>query len=141
MRRTLRNQGDNPSLARCESLVLTVLTGLALAGSTTLLHGRYGPPDVPEASGTNRLNGFIRNVCGHVSWYHLHCAPKMHAGGNADPRKDANANAIMARAEWDANAWGALPETAPPLASSYGWRNRYVRIPSAICGSLDCIAG
>ena len=24
--RTLRNQGDNPSLARCESLVLTVLT-------------------------------------------------------------------------------------------------------------------
>ena len=89
----------------------------------------------------NRLNGFIRNVCGHVSWYHLHCAPKMHAGGNADPRKDANANAIMARAEWDANAWGALPETAPPLASSYGWRNRYVRIPSAICGSLDYIAG
>ena len=114
---------------------------LALAGSTTLLHGRYGPPDVPEASGTNRLNGFIRNVCGHVSWYHLHCAPKMHAGGNADPRKDANANAIMPRAEWDANAWGALPETAPPLASSYGWRNLYVRIPSAICGSLDCIAG
>ena len=90
---------------------------------------------------TNRLNGFIRNVCGHVSWYHLHCAPKMHAGGNADPRKDANANAIMPRAEWDANAWGALPETAPPLASSYGWRNRYVRIPSAICGSLDCILG
>ena len=104
-------------------------------------YGRYGPPDVPEASGTNRLNGFIRNVCGHVSWYHLHCAPKMHAGGNADPRKDANANAIMPRAEWDANAWGALPETAPPLASSYGWRNLYVRIPSAICGSLDCIAG
>ena len=102
---------------------------------------RHGPPDVPEAGGTNRLNGFIRNVCGHVSWYHLHCAPKMHAGGNADPRKDANANAIMPRAEWDANAWGALPETAPPLASSYGWRNRYVRIPSAICGSLDCIAG
>ena len=72
------------------------------------------------ATWRNRLNGFIRNVCGHVSWYHLHCAPKMHAGGNADPRKDANTNAIMPRAEWDANAWGALPETAPPLASSYG---------------------
>ena len=64
----------------------------------------------------------------------------MHDGGNADPRKDANANAIMARAEWDANAWGALPETAPPLASSYGWRNRSSD-PVGVCGSLDCIAG
>ena len=95
----------------------------------------------PSSYPIRPARGFIRNVCGHVSWYHLHCAPKMHAGGNADPRKDANANAIMPRAEWDANAWGALPETAPPLASSYGWRNLYVRIPSAICGSLDCIAG
>ena len=34
---------------------------------------------------------------------------------------------------------GESPVT--PLASSYGWRNLYVRIPSAICGSLDCIAG
>ena len=55
----------------------------------------------------------------------------MHAGGNADPRKDANANAIMARAEWDANAWGALPETAPPLASISDPGVRLIR------GSLD----
>ena len=103
-----------------------LLLGRASAAPTGALQPDYVLPSLPDAERPSTPGE----------------SPVTHAmQARADPRKDANANAIMARAEWDANAWGALPETAPPLASSYGWRNRYVRIPSAICGSLDCIAG
>ena len=98
------------------------------------------PARVDEASGTNRLRFHRCAVTSRGT--HLHCAPKMHAAATPTPSQGRQRQRDHGARRVGRERVGRPPrDGAKPLASSYGWRNRYVRIPSAICGSLDCIAG